>query len=40
MLVAAFAPGRDSSNYTIMGGDFRVRFRITDNITMRTTASL
>lgn len=40
VLGAAFAPGRDSTNYTIMGGDFRVRFRITDNITLRTTASV
>ncbi|MFZ5627695.1 MAG: hypothetical protein ACOY5B_01100 [Spirochaetota bacterium] len=40
VLGAAFAPGRDSSNYTIMGGDFRVRIRATDNITLRATASV
>ena len=37
---AAFAPGRDPSNYTIVGGDFRVRFRATENITLRATASI
>ncbi|GAB4445431.1 MAG: hypothetical protein OHK0011_27220 [Turneriella sp.] len=40
VLGAAFAPGRDSSNYTIMGGDFRVRIRATDSITLRATASI
>lgn len=40
LLGAVFAYGRDSSNYTIMGGDFRVRFRATKNITLRATASI
>ncbi len=40
LLGAALAPGRDSSSYTIMGGDFRVRFRATENISLRANASI
>lgn len=37
---AAVSPGRDSSNYTLLGGDLRVRFRATDNISLRAFASI
>lgn len=39
-LGAAFVPGFDSSNYTIMGGDLRAAYRLTQNISLRAFASI
>ena len=37
---AAITPGKDSSNYSIIGGDLRIRYRATDNIALRFVASV
>jgi len=37
---AAVTPGRDSSSYSILGADLRIRYRVTDNISLRLFASV
>lgn len=39
LLGANIVPGRDSSNYTIIGADMRVRLRLTDHLAIRVFAS-